>query len=32
VDLKILPLEPGPGGAIPSIRSLATGSTFQVLG
>jgi hypothetical protein len=32
VDLKILPLEPGPGGVVPSLRSLATGSTFQVLG
>lgn len=32
VDLKILPLNPGPGGVVPSIRSLAAGSTFQVLG
>jgi hypothetical protein len=32
VDLKILPLDPGAGGVIPSIRSLASGSTFQVLG
>ena len=32
VDLKILPLESGAGGGVPSIRSLAAGSTFQVLG
>lgn len=32
VDLKILPLEPDPGGGIPTIRSLAQGATFQVLG
>jgi len=32
VDLKILPLEPGPGGVVPTVRNLATGSTFQVLG
>lgn len=32
VDLKILPLDPGPEGTVPTIRSLAVGSTFQVLG
>jgi hypothetical protein len=32
VDLRILPLEPGPGGTVPTIRSLAVGSTLQVLG
>ena len=32
VDLKILPLRPGPGGFVPSLRSLVTGPTVQMLG
>ncbi|MDR3671303.1 MAG: hypothetical protein P4L36_10675 [Holophaga sp.] len=32
VDLKILPLHPGPGGVIPSLRSQVTGSTLEALG
>jgi hypothetical protein len=32
VDLKVLPLQPGPGGYIPSLRSLVTGPTLEVLG
>ena len=32
VDLKILPLQPGPGGFVPSLRSLVTGPTMQMLG
>jgi hypothetical protein len=32
VDLKILPLEPDAAGGIPTLRSLALGATFQVLG
>ena len=32
VDLKILPLRPGPGGFVPSLRSLVTGPTMQMLG
>jgi hypothetical protein len=32
VDLRILPLEADAGGGVPSIRSLAMGATFQVLG
>ena len=32
VDLKILPLRPGPGGFVPSLRSLVTGPTVQFLG
>jgi hypothetical protein len=31
VDLKILPLKAGPGG-VPSLRSLVTGPTLQVMG
>jgi hypothetical protein len=32
VDLKVLRLVPGQGGAIPSVRSLVTGSTLEALG
>ena len=32
VDLRILPLQPGPGGFVPSLRSLVTGPTMQFLG
>jgi hypothetical protein len=32
VDLKILPLHPGPGGFVPSLRTLVTGPTMQMLG
>ena len=32
VDLTILPLRPGPGGFVPSLRSLVTGPTVQFLG
>jgi hypothetical protein len=32
VDLKVLPLQPGPGGYIPSLRSLVTGPTLEILG
>ena len=32
VDLRILPLQPGPGGFVPSLRSLVTGPSVQVLG
>jgi len=32
VDLKIMPLHPGPGGSIPSLRSELTGTTLHALG
>jgi hypothetical protein len=32
VDLKVLRLAPGQGGAIPSVRSLVAGSTLEALG
>jgi hypothetical protein len=32
VDLKIMALTPGPGGAIPSLRSQVTGATLEALG
>jgi hypothetical protein len=32
VDLKILSLAPGPGGAIPSLRSQVAGATLEALG
>jgi hypothetical protein len=32
VDLKIMRLSPGPGGAIPSLRSQLTGATLEALG
>jgi hypothetical protein len=32
VDLRILPLAPGPGGAIPSLRSQVTGATLEAMG
>jgi hypothetical protein len=32
VDLKILALNPGPGGTIPSLRSQVTGATLEALG
>jgi hypothetical protein len=32
VDLKILRLDPGPGGTIPSLRSEVTGTTLHALG
>jgi hypothetical protein len=32
VDLKIMPLSPGPGGTIPSLRSQLTGATLEALG
>jgi len=32
VDLKIMALNPGPGGTIPSLRSQVTGATLQALG
>lgn len=32
VDLKVLPLHPGPGGYVPSLRSLVTGPTRHWLG
>jgi len=32
VDLRLLPLHPGPGGFVPSLRSLVTGPTMQMLG
>ena len=32
VDLKVLRLNPGPGGAIPSLRSQVTGATLQAMG
>jgi hypothetical protein len=32
VDLRIQPLHPGPGGFVPSLRSLVTGPTMQMLG
>jgi len=32
VDLKVIRLSPGPGGAIPSLRSQVTGATLQAMG
>jgi hypothetical protein len=32
VDLKILPLDPGADGVIPSLRSLAGGSSLEAMG
>ena len=32
VDLRILPLHPGPDGTIPSLRSQVTGSNLQAMG
>lgn len=32
LDLKFLPLEPGPGGTIPTLRGQITGTTLQAMG